>query len=68
MAHYIGCMKIVVQVDSKRVVIEFQEHHKEHGKGINLLRKIRKVGNNFEEIRMKHIFREVNRCADMLAK
>lgn len=50
-------MKIVVQVDIKRVASELQEKYMENDQGTNILRKIHVVGNNFEELKIEHILR-----------
>lgn len=62
-----GFKKIVIELDSKLVVKDIT-HNTNSTIGGNLLCKIKKLLLEEVEVSFKHIFREVNRCVDGLAK
>jgi ribonuclease HI len=62
-----GVTKLDLRIDSEVIVKSLQARKNGSAMGCTLMKKIYKVLEDFQEVRITHVFREANRCADMLA-
>jgi ribonuclease HI len=62
-----GVTKLDLRIDSEVIVKSLQVRKNGSIMGCTLMKKIYKVLAEFQEVRITHVFREANRCADMLA-
>jgi ribonuclease HI len=62
-----GVTKLDLRIDSEVIVKSLQARKNGSTMGCTLMKKIYKVLEDFQEVRITHVFREANRCADMLA-
>jgi ribonuclease HI len=62
-----GVTKLDLRIDSEVIVKSLQVRKNGSIMGCTLMKKIYKVLVEFQEVRITHVFREANRCADMLA-
>jgi ribonuclease HI len=62
-----GVTKLELRVDSEVIVKSLQVRKNGSIMGCTLMKKIYKVLEDFQEVRIIHVFREANRFADMFA-
>lgn len=62
-----GWRNVVVQVDFKVACTVIQDDGRGWISGFGLVREIRLLMESEMEVRIEHIYREANRCADVLA-
>jgi ribonuclease HI len=62
-----GVTKLELRVDSEVIVKSLQVRKNGSIMGCTLMKKMYKILENFQEVRIIHVFREANLCADMLA-
>jgi ribonuclease HI len=67
LAKRLGATKLELRIDSAVIVQSLQARQEGSPMGATLLKKIYKIMEDFQEVCIIHVYREANRCADMLA-
>jgi ribonuclease HI len=67
LAKHRGTTRIEVRTDSQVIARSLKERRKGSRMGCTLMQKIRRLLDGNWEVNILHVFREANRCADMLA-